>query len=227
MPGSKGKGGKGGKKGLKCKKGKKNKSSKMPSSKGKGDKKNKSSKMPSSKGKGGKGSSKTPSSKGKGRDRYSTDCDDGQPPAPAPTTNECNFTNEQRTEGIRTIVETVSRSDELNDDGSAQNLAFNWLISDDSENSLVVCPDDETLVLQRYILALVYYATDGDEWDRCTEGSNDCFTTNRGVVTEFEPYLSKEDVCSWFGIECTDDNVVTKVKLGKTLLTPKIVNSQT
>ena len=214
-PSSKGKGSKGGKVG----KGKK--SSKAPSSKGKGGKggKGKNGKSPKCKGKKnrkskgskGKKSSKHPKSKGEG----GKSCE--KTPTVSPTeapTNICKLTDVERIDGIRDIIKSVSNLEDLDTPGTAQNMAYSWLISEESSD-LFVCPDDSTFVLQRYVLAVVYYATKGQEWDRCNQGAEECFSVKKGVRTDHEPYLSKANVCEWFGVSCINDSIVISIQLGE------------
>ena len=94
--------------------------------------------------------------------------------------------------------------------GSPQNLAFTWLISD-GPDSQFVCPQTRRLVIQRYLLAVGYFSTDGDSWDRCSRGRTNC-RNNEGE--RFEPFLSKQNECKWFGIKCVDGDV-TDIILGK------------
>ena len=200
-PSSKGKGGKGGKgkngKSLKCK-GKKNRKSK-------GSKGKKSSKHPKSKGEGGKSCEKTPT------------VSPTEAPTVSPTeapTNICKLTDVERIDGIRDIIKSVSNLEDLDTPGTAQNMAYSWLISEESSD-LFVCPDDSTFVLQRYVLAVVYYATKGQEWDRCNQGAEECFSVKKGVRTDHEPYLSKANVCEWFGVSCINDSIVISIQLGE------------
>ena len=73
---------------------------------------------------------------------------------------------------------------------------------------MTVCPDNQTIVLQRYILAVVYFALGGDSWDRCNRDVNKpCDGGNNR-------YLSSAGECDWFGVECQDDSIVTSISLG-------------
>ena len=240
-PSSKGKGKKGKKssKAPKCKElggkgktskgGKGKKSSKHPKSKG--GKGKKSSKHPKSKGKGGKGkivcknsitpsvapSNLSPTASPTATPTKSPNASPTAYPTASPTvtpTNVCKMTDVERINAIRDIIAPVSSLEDVDSFGTAQNMAYSWLISEDA-NDLFVCPGDSTFVLQRYILALVYYAAAGDSWDRCNKGADECFTLVNDVRTDFEPYLSKASVCEWFGVFCIGDNIVSSVQLGK------------
>lgn len=91
----------------------------------------------------------------------------------------------------------VSKPNELNKGGSPQNLAFNWLVDDDAFG---ICPDDEKLI-QRYVMALFYFSTDGSSWTECGQVGG-CAGTN---------FLSGTHECDWAGISCNNDDCVTEI----------------
>ena len=131
-------------------------------------------------------------------------------PTIAPT-NICGLTDVARIDAIRAIISQVTDLSVIDTPGTNQNLAYNWLISE-GPDSLYVCPDDVEFVLQRYILGVVYFALDGDNWDRCGRVNSNCQSITDGIT--YEPYLSKADVCDWFGITCIGGSV-TRVVLGE------------
>mmetsp|Transcript_6254 Transcript_6254/g.7930 ORF Transcript_6254/g.7930 Transcript_6254/m.7930 type:complete len:619 (+) Transcript_6254:165-2021(+) len=155
----------------------KNKSSKSPKGKGK----NKSSKYP--KGKGKSKSSKTPKTRkgGKGKKSKSSkapsSCTDPTPNPPSPS-NSCE-------EKIRDIVDSVSGSISPS---SAQESALNWVLNENSQSN--TCELDDDVVAQRYILAVFYFSTNGDDWN---VNSN---------------WLSSEGECSWYGILCSFSPII-------------------
>lgn len=84
-----------------------------------------------------------------------------------------------RAEAIRNIVEDLSDANLLDDFSSPQNRALRW-ITDVDEAAL-----DETnppRIKQRYILAVLYFATNGDSWSN-----------------NFN-WLSKDHECDWNGV---------------------------
>ena len=96
------------------------------------------------------------------------------------------------------IAKSVSNQKDLQNSASPQYLAYNWLIDEDTFfHDADSMPRD--LVVQRYVLAVFYYATMGHQnWVNTTnwlQGS-ECFG-------------------NWFGISCNDQGNVRTLKFGK------------
>ena len=128
-------------------------------------------------------------------------------PTFGPTDERCNgITDATRAILIRYEVIPISGLVALTDTESPQWQAYEWLVYDDDR---FVCPNDETLV-QRYILAVLYFATAGDAWDRCYQGDSECREEE-----DAEPYLSASSECEWYGSECFADGLIESVALGK------------
>lgn len=113
----------------------------------------------------------------------------------------------------------------MNDGTSAQNLALNWLIEEDLAQ---LCPstdiDERDSIIQRYVLALFYYSTNGNNpvnnptWKECTApklftqaGVNaanmncDLTTTNSTQIFPDDvrgrnAWLGPESECTWGGV---------------------------
>ena len=81
----------------------------------------------------------------------------------------------------------------LSNPDSPQGQAYNWITQEDG---LQLSPTDPTLE-QRYILASLYYSTNGDGWGVCFQGAleNEC-------RREYNPFLSANPECTWYGISC-------------------------
>merc|ERR1740139_872196 len=58
---------------------------------------------------------------------------------------------------------------------------------------------DDAKFTQRYVLAVLYYSTGGDNWEHCFRGDAVC-KSNR------LHYLSSDDECLWYGNSCRTDN---------------------
>lgn len=100
--------------------------------------------------------------------------------------------------------------------GSPQSAALDWLVEEDVAE---LCPEDTNLV-QRYVLAVLYYSTNGDDWIECSapeafdtttiesanEGCN-LTTTNATVlfpedIRGTDAWLTPGSECLWGGVSC-------------------------
>ena len=124
----------------------------------------------------------------------------------------CHQNQEQTYEYIiLSILDTVSDPALLRDVSTPQGQSVDWLISRDT---LQVCPDNEKIV-QRYVLALIYYSTNGVGWTQCS--SRPGALDNCGMEFPFEGesrFLSPVNECQWAGIECNEDLCVTEIEFG-------------
>jgi hypothetical protein len=81
--------------------------------------------------------------------------------------------------------------------GTPQFQALTWLVYDDPANlNFQLLPSKEDELLERYVIALLYFSTGGDNWDDSSE------------------FLSAFSVCSWNGVECDplfDNDVVVEI----------------
>lgn len=144
----------------------------------------------------------TKSSKGKGSKSSKTynDCDavpTAQPvianlgPTAAPTPITCDSQNGR-------LIDIATISNEVLGTGNtspAEAAALDWLTNTDTSNS---CADGGVAMRERFILALFYYRTDGNNW------------------VNSSGWLSTSDHCTtWFGIDCqspiTQDAAVPRV----------------
>lgn len=79
---------------------------------------------------------------------------------------------------------------------SPTDLALEWLISEDPR---VLCPNDESLI-QRYVAAVFYYSTDGDDWKQCSSDQGD--SKKVAKCEEGGRWMSDLSECFWWGLEC-------------------------
>jgi hypothetical protein len=75
-------------------------------------------------------------------------------------TYECGIPPEERSSRILAVLDTIADPILLRDPTTIQGKAANWLIGEDE---LLVCPDDEKLI-QRFALAVIYFATNRHGW---------------------------------------------------------------
>jgi len=113
---------------------------------------------------------------------------------------------EQRSQDIRTNILTVSEQALVDDLNTPQGQALTWLIEDDDR---LLCPLDD--LIQRWVLAVIYFSTGGDNWDQCSDagidlcGSQDPFLTKRRFLSSFNE-------CQWAGISCNINSKVTEIE---------------
>lgn len=82
----------------------------------------------------------------------------------------------------------VSSRQDIADDRSPQGRALDWIANEDEAQ---LCPDDDNLI-QRYIMAVFYYSTDGDRWAECSAGSASVRAeddNNKVAIEEKEPAI--------------------------------------
>jgi hypothetical protein len=120
------------------------------------------------------------------RRRHCTNCDVTLAPTSSPSFSVGT---------LETILVHVS-SDEGNAlmaDNTPQSKAFHWLVAESSSRSM-----SETRMIQRYALATLYFATEGDQW----------FVKSS--------WLSANDECGWFSTDqevCNPDGEVINLSL--------------
>jgi hypothetical protein len=124
----------------------------------------------------------------------------------------CGKTAEQRR------VEIVSQVTEALDANvfvllnatSPQSRALNWLLNERNETT---CPGIK--LLQRWVLATIYFSTGGDEWFKCSNrmGANDNCGSEAPFVDK-KRFLSEDNECLWAGITCDMDKCVTAIEFG-------------
>lgn len=95
----------------------------------------------------------------------------------------------------------ISDGEDLDNNGSPQYMAYDWIVENDP---LYLCPGEESLV-QRYVLAVLYFSTSGDGWSNCTRDET---TPCNG-----EAFLTDVPECKWGGIECETDGRVSVITL--------------
>ena len=155
-------------------------------------------------------------------------------PSPAPTTNQptlepsesptfpCNLTPDERAAEILALMSTVTDPALFDDPSTPQAQALNWITNEDAIEP-VLCPDLSSCgMVQRYILATFYYATEGGDWTQCSAPADlddqasvavanaQCnrVVTPFGVAnqrvgaTSTDAWLGPVNECQWGGIAC-------------------------
>ena len=128
-------------------------------------------------------------------------------PSSVPTLEDCLITEKERIDQIYELLDAVGNPESIRDLSTPQGLAADWLIRQDFRK---VCPV-ETIIVQRWVIAVFYYSTNGDSWVQCsTAGSDLC-----GSIYPFEfkrRFLSESSECDWGGITCNTDDRVTEIE---------------
>ena len=116
-----------------------------------------------------------------------------------PTFSECQINPREREILILAILGTVADPVLLRDASTPQGQATEWILNGDER---IVCPD-AAKIIQRWALAVMYYSTNGDDWDLCSAEDAICATTLDPDKGDFlMNFLSPVDECEWFGITC-------------------------
>jgi len=102
------------------------------------------------------------------------------------------FTPDSRIVEIETILEGVSDPTSLNDPTTPQGRALKFITEDD-QLLPPYCPSDPRLI-QRYVLAVFYYATNGNTW------------------LHHRDFLSPTEECNW-GVSCDSRERVVVIRL--------------
>ena len=100
------------------------------------------------------------------------------------------------------VLSQVSNESDILDTTSPQHKAMDWIASDKR-----IDPNGP-FTAQRYVLALIYFSTNGDSWTKCGVLSPAC-SDNRAA------FLSNENECSWHGVSCNDDGFIVGLELDR------------
>jgi hypothetical protein len=109
-----------------------------------------------------------------------------------------------RASDIEEQLESISDSDSLHDWLAPQGRAFQWLVNEDER---MINANDPFLV-QRYVLAVLFYATSGDNWDH---------DSVHWMTLLHECYWNRKVKGKNVGVvECDEDKRVTRIELPET-----------
>ena len=119
--------------------------------------------------------------------------------------NESSISSEMRFAILSQKLQSISHIEILLDESSFQYQALSWMAYDDPANLNLSNVTDQTII-ERYILALFYFATHGHRW-----------TNDVG-------FLSEKSICDWAsgsnGVFCGNDSNVEKLVLGEFSIAP-------
>ena len=136
-------------------------------------------------------------------------------PTMSPTPLPCGgMSDAERDRQIRNRLSFVSEMISFVVPYSPQSQSMKWLIEDDA---YYVCPDDPQLV-QRYVMAVFYYSSRGDDWTQCSAPGDlsdraSIATANAKCNLEVDrggggtdAWLTPVSECNWGGLKCHEDS---------------------
>lgn len=91
------------------------------------------------------------------------------------------------------VLESVSARVLLETIDTHQYNALQWL---ENEDPLMLDPTDQAALKQRYIVALFYFALNGEFWSLAMR------------------WLSSDDECEWYGVSCTLSGEIGSIEIG-------------
>ena len=135
--------------------------------------------------------------------------------APSDESDSCGFYGSGRLQRLFEILQTVTDPALLISNSTPQGKALRWIVQSDSAQ---LCPDQEyecpNRLIQRYTLATTYFATNGDNWRKCSASDNNCGNEVPFDNGEFS-FLNVTHECSWAGITCHDSMCIQSINFGK------------
>lgn len=126
--------------------------------------------------------------------------DNGLAPALSPTNMPSAAPTTSRLKDIMAYAATVSDPATLQDENSPQFRAATWV----SDEDLAMAELGSVKLLQRYVLAVFYFSTGGDNWEECSRK----LTCNVG----FSWLAGQQDECLWHGVRCTAANPTKQIQ---------------
>ena len=128
------------------------------------------------------------------------------PSSTSPTLGDCLISEEERAAQILALLDAAGNVTKIGDLGTSQGLAADWLINQDFRKE---CPSEK--IVQRWVIAVFYFATEGESWNKCSAAGSDLC----GSEFPFDGkrrFLSDFSECEWAGITCNNDDCVTEIE---------------
>ena len=101
------------------------------------------------------------------------------------------------------VASQVSSERDIGNPASPQYHAIKWIAINNNGIEL-----ESPYVVQRYILALLYFSTNGDAWSKCGIVSPTC-SDKRAL------FLSESSECLWHGVRCNDKGFIVSLELDR------------
>lgn len=130
--------------------------------------------------------------------------------SPDPTQSSFSDDELERREELRELFLVISGFIDLENRESPQFKASEWIMNDDP---LRLSSSDRPEIIQRYVLATLYFATNGSEWEKCASplGNTPC----DNVMKRF---LSGAPSCRWMGIICDANSSIESISIRRNRL---------
>ena len=122
------------------------------------------------------------------------------PPSSAPTSIEIPRT-------VQALMQ-YSTEESLRDANSPQGKAIAWLVNEDPYVLQQGLTFRVEKYIQRYVLAVFYFALGGDDWEICNRADSDCSDDKKS-------WLSAYNECDWFLLDCNQRGYVNTVDFCK------------
>lgn len=106
----------------------------------------------------------------------------------------------------QTIRDSVYGGGNESFDLGPQRSAMEWL-REDVCNCRDYCTDLE--LTQRYVLAVLYYSTNGPNWISCSQTATDCSVQSTYGNSDGTNWLTCNSECEWGGTDCRGDGSLT------------------
>ncbi len=146
-----------------------------------------------------------------------------------PTFNFCGLPKKDQRARISKIIDSVSTKADLENPDSPQSKARDWILNEDTFDSFCPPPCNRDRrdggVIQRYVLAVFYFATGGDDaWLSCGRNSqtpcDPTLTLFVGdpieIISGKKTWLEPVSECYWGGLSCRKDTqCIDRIEFGK------------
>ena len=129
-----------------------------------------------------------------------------RPSTSSPTIGDCLISEEERAAQILALLDAAGNAIKIRDLGTSQGLAADWLINQDFRKE---CPSEK--IVQRWVIAVLYFATEGESWEKCSAAGSD-FCGSEFPFDGKRRFLSDFSECEWAGITCNNDDCVTEIE---------------
>lgn len=126
----------------------------------------------------------------------------------------CGLSHGERNKNIYDIISLISDPIALEDMSSPQGKALDWIINVDQAylcpETIYTCPN---ALIQRYVLAVIYFSTNGDQWFQCSASLSALDSCGEEYPFSSKTrFLDSGSECNWAGIDCNESLCVTRIE---------------